>query len=289
MSEKSDDFYVYVLFDWCGTPRYVGKGRKGRYRQHERDKRLKTFVAQTLLLLGSVPAVKVRDRLAEHQAYSIEQALIIALGREPNGPLVNRTDKGSGPNSEQVRKWHASRSPEERSASAKKSRATDRIRTTREERQDRAQANALQSGREALSERMALARAAQSEERRREIGRIAGLASSASTTAESKRERAAKGHASYMCNTTPEQRKENAKHTGLGQATEEQLTTWGAKGAARANASRTPEERSALARKAALAGAEKRAKQRSLDVGPLSPEYASVGNNDGRTASTLFD
>lgn len=61
-----------------------------------------------------------------------------------------------------------------------------------------------------------------------------------------------------MTSTTPEERKENYKRTGVGMATKEQLGEWGKKGIIKANAARTPEERSALASKAAKAGHEKR-------------------------------
>ena len=29
-------YYVYVLFDWLGIPRYVGKGKRNRDTDHER-------------------------------------------------------------------------------------------------------------------------------------------------------------------------------------------------------------------------------------------------------------
>jgi len=109
------DSYVYALFDSDGIPRYIGKGKGSRWRQH-RSEGTKSFVADAIRRLGDVPAIKLRVGLAEHEAYAIEQALIIAIGMAPDGPLVNKTAKGSGPNSRQVKKWHAAKTPEERKA-----------------------------------------------------------------------------------------------------------------------------------------------------------------------------
>lgn len=36
MSSDARVFYVYVLFDWRGIPRYVGKGKGNRWLDHER-------------------------------------------------------------------------------------------------------------------------------------------------------------------------------------------------------------------------------------------------------------
>ncbi len=110
-----NDFYVYALFDADGIVRYIGKGHGPRMSAHLSENK-KPFVADALAALGDVPRLKLRVGLSEHDAYSIEQALITAIGIEPDGPLVNKTAKGSGPNSRQVTKWWASKPKEERQA-----------------------------------------------------------------------------------------------------------------------------------------------------------------------------
>jgi hypothetical protein len=45
---------------------------------------------------GSLPCVIIRSDLLETEAFEIEIALIAAIGREPNGPLVNLTAGGEG-------------------------------------------------------------------------------------------------------------------------------------------------------------------------------------------------
>ena len=242
------DFYVYLLFDAHGSPRYVGKGRLGRWNQHR-----KPFVAEAVAAFGDLPRVKVRERLSEHEAYSVEHALICAIGREPYGPLVNRTDKGSGPNSRQVAEWHASRPFEERSVIAKKGRATWRERTTPEQRHAMGSANAIAQGREAISERSRKVRAAESPEMKSLRGQKAGAASALAQGYEKLAARGRKSIATYMANTTPQQRREIAKKTGLAKASTSDLSAWGTKGANAINAGRTPEQRTAFASAAAVA------------------------------------
>jgi hypothetical protein len=97
-----NDFYVYILFDWQGIPRYVGKGCSNRWLDHERRTDLRNwmkneFIEQTWALLEDVPKIKIAEGLSEESAYSLEASLIVAIGRFPSGPLVNLTDGGSGP------------------------------------------------------------------------------------------------------------------------------------------------------------------------------------------------
>lgn len=75
------DFYVYILFLPDGCPHYVGKGRAGRLSRHK----------------WTHPAVRVAESLTDEEALVIEAALIAAIGKTPNGPLVNRNDGGPGP------------------------------------------------------------------------------------------------------------------------------------------------------------------------------------------------
>lgn len=263
MTNQHKIFYVYVLFDHAGVPRYVGKGRGQRWLDHEKhpdpNNQLKNkFISETLALLGEVPKVKVHENLLENDAYNFESVLIRAVGRYPVGPLTNLTDNRNGPSSETIRAWHASRTFEERSASAKKSRATDRILRTSAEIKERHRANALACGVSVLSQRMVSVRSSQSPEKRKEIAAIGGRASSASLTQEQRREKGRKMNESYMRNTTKEQRKEDFKKHGLSKLTKEQLSENGKKGAAIANSKRTREERVALSLKAVAARLKKK-------------------------------
>lgn len=103
MAEASllrSDFYVYVLFrPDTGSPFYVGKGTRRRFettmcgsKGSHKDRILKKARG----LGQSVPRVKVASGLTEEQAFQRELALIAAIGRLPNGPLVNATDGGEG-------------------------------------------------------------------------------------------------------------------------------------------------------------------------------------------------
>lgn len=106
-SERGDhsDFYVYILFRHdTGQPFYVGKGRRHRWSQHERDARagrsLHThkgrIIAAALRAGASLPKVKLQSGLTNPEAAAVEVALIAAIGRRPNGPLVNQTEGGEG-------------------------------------------------------------------------------------------------------------------------------------------------------------------------------------------------
>ena len=96
MSDKTNVFYVYALFDLQGIPRYIGKGKNERWLDHERtssNNQLKNeFIEQTWFILKEVPKIKIREQLFEKEALDIEIALIKAIGRFPNGFLYNQTD-----------------------------------------------------------------------------------------------------------------------------------------------------------------------------------------------------
>lgn len=102
MPIQHSDFYVYVLFDWTGVPRYIGKGRGDRWLDHGRKKSrnrfLNAFIAETAAIIGDIPKVKIRCDLCEEEAFQIERALISAIGRADlkTGPLANLTDGGEG-------------------------------------------------------------------------------------------------------------------------------------------------------------------------------------------------
>lgn len=94
-------FYVYVLFRLNGIPFYVDLGKRGRWLQHEqsakRNRSHKDRIVLGIQRLGrDVPKVKIAESLTREQAIVIERAFIAAIGRQPNGPLVNLTAGGDG-------------------------------------------------------------------------------------------------------------------------------------------------------------------------------------------------
>jgi len=99
--DRVDHYYVYILFDWRGIPRYVGKGKRYRWNQHETRSdpinwMKNEFIEQTYIMLGEIPKIKVRENISNDEAIETEIALIKAIGRFPDGPLVNMTDGGDG-------------------------------------------------------------------------------------------------------------------------------------------------------------------------------------------------
>ena len=98
-------YYVYVLFDWLGVPRYIGKGKEGTERENNHEKKsdsqnwLKNeFIEQTWIMLEEIPKVIIRKGLTELEAFTTEIALIKAIGRIDlnTGPLTNMTNGGDG-------------------------------------------------------------------------------------------------------------------------------------------------------------------------------------------------
>jgi len=91
-----DEFYVYVLFSTDGIPRYVGKGKNARWKRRNRayNPGLERLIREAN---GEPPIVIVRNGLLEEDAFSLEMALISAIGRENDGgPLVNMSAGGQG-------------------------------------------------------------------------------------------------------------------------------------------------------------------------------------------------
>ena len=123
---QQNSFYVYILFNARGLPRYVGKGRGRRWNDHERsiDKHNRAkngFIRRTLAALGEIPKIKVRENLSEAEAFATEIVLIAAIGRLDlkTGPLTNMSAGGTGGNfSEAIKRAKAKWTPEERAKHA---------------------------------------------------------------------------------------------------------------------------------------------------------------------------
>lgn len=97
-------FYVYIIFDLNGTPRYVGKGKGDRWLYHESRTRfhnpfLKGLVSSAKQAGRELPKIKLCEHLTEREAWQLEVILIAAIGRRNIGlgPLANLSDGGDGP------------------------------------------------------------------------------------------------------------------------------------------------------------------------------------------------
>ncbi len=97
-----NSFYCYALFDHRGVPFYIGKGKGYRAFHHKymprssRNRYRRNILLKTIRILGDCPVVMIRDHISEPEAFELEKAFIKAIGRFPNGPLVNMTDGGEG-------------------------------------------------------------------------------------------------------------------------------------------------------------------------------------------------
>ncbi len=226
-------YYVYILFDWMGIPRYVGKGHGNRWNGHEKssdpNNQMKNeFIEHTWMMLGEIPKIKIVENVSEAEAFRIEGIFIKAIGRFPNGPLVNLTDKRNGPSSERITRWHASRTKEERSASGRKSAEGRAKNATPEELSERARRAALSGGIEALSQRMRNWQANRTVDQRRESAKLGGSAPHKPSS------------------MTPEERSE-ASRKAIRSQTKEQLSATGRK----RNTFITPATRSLIGQKRA--------------------------------------
>lgn len=110
----SGSFYVYCLFRPNGLPFYIGKGTKKRMWDHEKPGRIGNCHKSNIIRQAQnngleIPKAILRDNLSEQEAYEVEEALIKAIGRHPDGPLVNRSHGGEGSNSgvERSEAWRA--------------------------------------------------------------------------------------------------------------------------------------------------------------------------------------
>lgn len=94
--------YVYLLFDHRCYPRYVGVGQDKRCYSHLKialngSKSHKSeMIRNSMKEIDDYIVVFIREDIFINEAFEIEVALIKAIGRYPNGPLLNLTDGGAG-------------------------------------------------------------------------------------------------------------------------------------------------------------------------------------------------
>lgn len=98
---ERNDFYVYVLLrPETGIPFYVGKGSGKRVGSHMHDERGNSHKANIIRRMKEqglqLESIKLRTGLTEKEAFAFEIELIAKIGREPLGPLVNKTPGGDG-------------------------------------------------------------------------------------------------------------------------------------------------------------------------------------------------
>lgn len=91
-----NDFYIYCYFRPTGEPCYIGFGKGDRWQRHLRKSCNRHLTAIIAKADSRLPVVKLHVGLSLEQAKQYEIALIKAIGRAPNGPLVNQTDGGDG-------------------------------------------------------------------------------------------------------------------------------------------------------------------------------------------------
>jgi hypothetical protein len=259
-------FYVYVLFDWLGIPRYIGKGKDNRWLLHERytdlDNPMKNeFIERTWIMLDEIPKVKIRENVSEEEAIAVEMSLVAAIGRSDRGqgPLTNLTDGGEGTSGRK----HSLSSRMKMSAKS----AAYQASLTPAQRSERARLREANIPPEERSARSRRARASIPIERQSELGRQAVAAVSvdeltfrlngnftfeqrskrlkdafAKMTPEERSNRSRNGGFARMAKLTPEERSAQSKQAGLAQ-----------------NMVSTPEQRSERARRTQ---AKRTAKQR---------------------------
>jgi hypothetical protein len=101
LPQERHEFYVYIIFRPNGDPCYIGKGIRGRWKQHiikSHNRRLRHIVAKAEREGLDIPILKIREHLSNDEASETEIAFIAAIGRADLGlgPLVNLTDGGEG-------------------------------------------------------------------------------------------------------------------------------------------------------------------------------------------------
>lgn len=264
-------FYVYVLFDWLGVPRYVGKGHGNRIHGHERKTQSNTlkneFIEHTWIMLEDLPKVIVREGMTEKEAFETEMAIIITLGRIDinTGPLVNLTDGGDGasgsklsPAAKAIRGEAVSRgllnlSKEELSARA----YLGASRQTPEQRRAKALKGSKSQTAEQHKARVRKGVESQTPEQLRDRA----LKGASSQTPEQRRDRSIRAYASRS--KDPVKRDNAVKRLNYRTSEERSEST------KRWMAAKTPEERSASARKAALNGWAKKKSKAHVQIATI--------------------
>jgi len=101
---RRDPFYVYVIFDLAGVPRYVGKGKGDRWLDHEKkgashsNPALRSLIKRAQSQGKELPKFKLREGINEADAYDVEVIFIRMIGRRDlkTGTLYNLNDGGTG-------------------------------------------------------------------------------------------------------------------------------------------------------------------------------------------------
>lgn len=89
-------FYVYAYFDKDGVPRYIGKGKGYRIREH-RTKTPKYRLAKAIASGEMFTSRKIAENLSEMEAFDLERRWIAKFGREIDGGVLwNLTLGGDG-------------------------------------------------------------------------------------------------------------------------------------------------------------------------------------------------
>lgn len=133
MRTATASYYIYVLFRENGAPFYIGKGRGSRWIDHVYLARTGypgyryNLIREMLSRNTEIIKAKLHEELTEEVAFAYERALIAAIGRYPNGPLLNFTDGGEGPSgrtpsAKMLAVFRASPSPETRAKLAEAAR-----------------------------------------------------------------------------------------------------------------------------------------------------------------------
>jgi len=178
------------------------------------------MIERTWIMLGEIPKIKVRENLSEDEAFTVEVALIAAIGRQDlgRGPLLNLTDGGEGATgtrwgpaaiervTPRLRAFNDARSPEQRRINAQKAGAAAADAWYALPADEKAKRNEIRRVTAIAT------RAAQSTERRREIGVAAYKVSLGLQTTEERSAAGRKGMASR--NLTSEQQREFGKLGG---------------------------------------------------------------------------
>jgi len=231
-------FYIYILFDWMGTPRYVGKGCGNRDTDHERytdpvNWMKNEFIERTWTMLDEIPKVRIMENILEKDAFEIEKMLIGVIGRLDlsTGSLTNMTEGGEG-------------SVDAGRIGGRASKA----KLTLEEKRERGRFVGLTGGRKGAI----TGHNRRTPEERSEFARKGARALHASLTPEQHSSNSRIGALAMHANMTPEQYIARSR-TQIANMTLEQRSARSRAGGRATQAKLTPEQRSDKGRRGALA------------------------------------